>query len=1025
MTSQNLQAIADYNAKLQNLKAHGHFTEEQTRHAFSSMLDAIATQRGLYFVPEIRVGTRKTRKIDGAIKDDYSEIGYWEAKDEKDDLEAEVKFKRSLGYPTSNTIFEDTRQAILWQNQKFAGKFDLAQPGELAELLDRFFNHTEADREGFEVAVKGFVENIPRLARGLRDTIDAEAGNVRFSRAFSSFLLTCRAALNPNLKEEAVKEMLIQHLLTERLFRGVFQNAEWVARNPIASEIESVIAALTSRKWNRAEFFARLDPFYKAIEDRARTLPDYAAKQGFLNTVYERFFQGYSTETADTMGIVYTPQEIVDWMCQSVQQVLADGFGLALEDEEVKILDPCTGTGNFIVNLMRRIEKDRLPEKYAGGLFANEVMLLPYYVASGNIEHEYFELAGEHAAFEGLCFADTLDLFEGGQLSMMAEKNTERVAAQKKAEITVIVGNPPYNVGQKNENDNNKNRTYKGLRKGEEGIDDIIARTYARASKATLQNKLYDPYVRFFRWATERLGKRDGVVCFVSNNSFVDQHAFDGMRKCLGEEFNHIWHLDLHGNVRRNPKLSGTTHNVFGIQVGVGITILVRNSKSAERFIRYARVPETWRKSEKLAFLAEHPGVNEVDWQVLAPNSKNAWLTEGLEADFDTFTPLGTKEAKASFSAESKTVFKGYGPGVNTGRDSLVYNSSVEVLLDNVRDFATTYNAQVQAWLDTGKPKNIDDFVDYTTVKWSETLKASLRKAELAVVNVDKVRVGLYRPYFKQPMYYDDLVIDRPGLWSRYFPTPESQNENRVICLSNVAHRAPFTVVMADAIPCYSLNSVDAFQCFPLYSYSADGSIRYDNVTGYALESLRKYLGDSATREDVFYATYALLHHPAYRAKYAENLKRELPRLPLDFPAWKRSEWQALARIGRALGDLHVGYEAAAKFPLKALDTTPKGEPYSFRVSKMRFNKDRTQLAVNDSITLSGFSPAMFEYRLGNRSALDWLVESYRHKSDDRSGLASDPNREGEPRFILDLVARVATVSLETQKLIGELPAME
>ncbi len=1023
MSFQNHPAIATYNARLQNLKAHGHITEEQTRHAFAVMLDSICTERNLYFVAEIPVGPRMRRKIDGAIKDEYSEIGYWEAKDEKDDLEAEVTFKRSLGYPLSNTIFEDTRQAILWQNQKFAGKFDITRPEQMAELLEKFFNHTEADRAGFEVAVKDFVKNIPRLARGLRDTIEGEQGNPRFAQAFESFLLTCRLALNPGLKESAVKEMLIQHLLTERLFRGVFQNAEWLARNPIAAEIESVIAALTSRKWSRAGFFSKIDPFYKPIEDRARTLPDYSAKQGFLNTVYERFFQGYSTETADTMGIVYTPQEIVDWMCQSVQQVLASEFGLAVETPGVKILDPCTGTGNFIVNMMGRIPRDRLPQKYAQDLFANEVMLLPYYVASGNIEHEYFERMGDYQPFEGLCFADTLDLFEGGQLSMMAEKNTARVAAQKKAEITVIIGNPPYNVGQKNENDNNKNRAYKGLRKGEKGIDDLISETYARASNATNKNMLYDPYVRFFRWATERLkgadGKlRDGVVCFVSNNSFVDQHAFDGMRKMLGEEFTHIWHLDLHGNVRRNPKLSGTTHNVFGIQVGVGITILVRNSKSPDRFIRYFRVPENWRKSEKLAFLTEHADVTKVDWQVLAPNSKNAWLTEGLEADFDTFTPLGTKEAKANFGGDSKTVFKTYSGGMKTNRDDWVFNFGRETLQAKIETFIAEYNAEVERWQDSDKSTPIDDFVSYDKIKWSRDLKADLKRGHKVAFDESKMRRAIYRPFCKQWLYFDSVLNEEVYLQPRAFPKPET--ENRVIVVTDVAGEKPFMALMTDCIAdLHTVGAGASSQCFPLYTYSADGSIRYDNVTGYAVDA--KGL---ATREDVFYATYALLHHPAYRSKYAENIKRELPRLPLDFPGWGAEEWKALCRIGRALGDLHTGYESATPFPLAARDTTPPGQPYSFRVEKMRFNADKSQLKLNDSITLSGFTPAMFEYRLGNRSALDWLVESYRLKHDDRSGLASDPNRPHEPRFILDLIARVATVSLDTQRLLQQLPPM-
>ena len=342
--------------------------------------------------------------------------------------------------------------------------------------------------------------------------------------------------MDQRISESQIDEMLVQHLLTERLFRTVFDNQDFTRRNVIASEIENVIDALTSRAFNRAEFLKSLDRFYKAIEDTARGLADFSEKQHFLNVVYERFFQGFSVKQADTIGIVYTPQEIVDFMCASVDEVLQRELGKSLSTPGVKILDPCVGTGNFIVNILRRIDRSELKRKYTQGLFCNETMLLPYYIASLNIEHEYFKLTGECEPFEGIRFADTLDLAESG---LFGEGNAAPVAGGKEAEITVIIGNPPYNVGQRNENDNNKNRRY-------EVIDKRIRDTYARDSKATLKTQLYDAYVRFFRWATDRLQGLDGIVCFVSNNSFVDQIAFDGMRKHLMQDFTRIYHLDLH-----------------------------------------------------------------------------------------------------------------------------------------------------------------------------------------------------------------------------------------------------------------------------------------------------------------------------------------------------------------------------------------------------------------------------------------------------------------------------------------------
>src|SRR5579863_5470662 len=374
--------------------------------------------------------------------------------------------------------------------------------------------------------------------------------------------------------------MLVQHLLTERLFRTIFNNADFINRNVIAAEIEKVIRALTSRSFNRNDFEKSLDRFYVAIEGAAKTLDSWTEKQHFLDTVYERFFQGFSIKQADTHGIVYTPQEIVEFMVASVEEVLRSDFGASLSTPGVQVLDPCVGTGNFIVNILRRISGSTLAHKYAHDLFCNEIMLLPYYIASLNIEHAYYERTGTYQSFEGICFADTLELAEGQQPSLFVEENTERVEREKAAQIMVVIGNPPYNAWQKSDNDNNKNRPY-------QVIDKRINQTYSKDSKATLNNKLYDAYVKFFRWAVDRLQGRDGVVCFVSNNSFIDQIAFDGMRKHMLQDFTQIYHLDLHGNVRKNPKLSGTTHNVFGIQVGVGITIAIRSSRHIERRLLY------------------------------------------------------------------------------------------------------------------------------------------------------------------------------------------------------------------------------------------------------------------------------------------------------------------------------------------------------------------------------------------------------------------------------------------------------
>ena len=583
-----------YYDALRNYNALGVAHEQGIRSAFRSLLEVYAKPVGWTLVEEYTLPNSRKRP-DGTLLDSFRiPRGWWEAKDTQDDLDAEIRSKIKLGYDLGNTIFEDTRRAVLYQNKQRVFEADLTQWDALASLLTRYFNHTPAEIEEFHKAEATFRQQIPSLAVGLTEIIGkARENNPIFVKAFQEFTDLCRSSLNPNVTVGQIEEMLVQHLLTERLFRNVFDNPEFTRRNVIAAEIEKVITALTSQSFSREAYLKQLDYFYLTIENTARTITDFSEKQGFLNTIYERFFQGFSTATADTHGIVYTPQPIVDFMCKSVEEVLKSEFGTSLSAEGVTVLDPCTGTGNFLVNLLRRISPLDLERKYRGELFANEVMLLPYYVASLNIEHAYFDLQKRYETFPGLCFTDTLDLAQGKQLAMFAEANTDRVQKEQDAAITVIIGNPPYNVGQQNENDNNKNRKYPV-------VDARIRETYAKDSKATLNTKLYDAYVRFFRWASDRLQGQDGIVCFVTNNSFVDQIAFDGMRKRLLEDYTQIYHLDLHGNVRKNPKLSGTTHNVFGIQVGVGITIAIRRA-GTPKAIKYFRVAEDLTKVSKTA----------------------------------------------------------------------------------------------------------------------------------------------------------------------------------------------------------------------------------------------------------------------------------------------------------------------------------------------------------------------------------------------------------------------------------------
>ena len=567
------KAITEYHNYLHNIGQHGLFNEGNVSPAFATLLDSAAKQvKGTLVQQYPKKVKGKSLRIDGAVVDQWGlPFGYWEAKDKNDDLRTEIKKKFVVGYPKDNIIFQEPASAILYQNEKEVGEYDLLKPDELIRLLERFFDYEPPAFDEWVQAEAKFREQLPELGEALLKVLDdAKINNKAFQVAFAVFYKLCRTSINPNLSEKAVEEMLIQHILTERIFRTVFKNSEFTSRNVIAKEIEQVILALTSQSFSREEFLGRFDHFYRALEHRANAVETFAEKQTFLNNVYERFFQGFAVDVADTHGIVYTPQPIVNFMVKSVEEILKKEFGKSFSDENVHILDPFVGTGNFIIHIIDAIKKTSLEHKYRHELHCNEVMLLPYYIASMNIEHEYFEKIGRYEPFEGICLVDTFDMAEHAQhsLDFMSEENSARIERQKRSPITVVIGNPPYNAGQVNENDNNKNRKYKVM-------DKRVAETYAADSKATNKNALSDPYVKAIRLASDRIGS-DGIVAFVTNGSFIDSIAFDGMRANLEKDFDAIYVLDLGGDVRQNPKLSGTTHNVFGIQIGVSVNIFVR-----------------------------------------------------------------------------------------------------------------------------------------------------------------------------------------------------------------------------------------------------------------------------------------------------------------------------------------------------------------------------------------------------------------------------------------------------------------
>jgi len=759
-------------------------------------------------------------------------------------------------------------------------------------------------------------------------------------------------------------------------------------------------------------------------------------------------------------------------MVRSVEEILHKEFGRSLSDKGVQILDPFVGTGNFITRIMQEIKTTDLPYKYANELHCNEVMLLPYYIASMNIEHAYFDRTGEYKPFPGICLVDTFDM---AAHKMFTEQNAQRIEGQLKCQIFVIVGNPPYNAWQVDENDNNKNRKYQDL-------DTRVSETYAKASTATSKIALSDPYVKAIRWASDRI-KDEGVVAFVTNSGFLDALAADGMRKHLSRDFDQIYILDLGGNIRKNPKLSGTTHNVFGIQVGVSVNLLVRKAGPSEArrcVIRYARLEESWRKEQKYAYLEDRVRTGGIAWQPVSPDEQNNWITTGLAQDFKKLPSI-----TEIFSIESN------GLKTKTNRDDWAYNFDRPTLATDIGGTIEVYNQEVSRWARRADQEaKIDDFVlrDEHQISWSETLKKHVEAGDYVMFHEGEIRRALYRPYCTAFVYFDPVLNERRYRLDSMFPARDSDNCG-IWC--KVGSDWPFFALATDCIP--DILPQGGSRLFPFYTYAEDGTNRRENITDWALEQFRSHYADpSITKWDIFHYVYAVLHDPEYRQRYAANLRRELPRIPFvsgchpersehpaspdareskdpvspdtqqrpreEFSARTPSEnsprrrlksqadtrsfdsaarvasdsgrsaqddrdiFRAFVEAGQRLAETHVHYEQQPEYPLTK--TEKAGEKLDYRVTKMKLSKDKTSLIYNQFLTLSGIPPETYEYRLGNRSALEWVIDQYQVSTDKRSGITNDPNRADDPEYALRLIGQVITVSLETVKMVKSLPPM-
>lgn len=897
--------------------------------------------------------------------------------------------------------------------------------------------------------------------------------------AFQEFVDALRQTLNPAVDNESAVEMLAQHILTAPLFDAMFPDHSFSKQNPVSRAMNTIVEMLASHSMFENER-RELDSFYRAMVERIEAVHTLAGKQEIMRTLYDRFFSQAFPRMSERLGIVFTPVEVVDFIIRSADDAMRTAFGQSLGDPGVAIIEPFAGTGTFVARLLQLgvIPPEALEEKYKNDIFANEFVLLSYYIASINIEQVYHQVRAEqgveegYVEFRGMTLTDTFQLHEGdGTITEDFEglaANNERAKAEKDSAITVIVMNPPYSSGQNSANDNNQNLAYPRL-------DERIADTYAAQSTGANKNSLYDSYFRALRWASDRIGER-GVIAFVSNSSFVDGNSADGVRLSLQEEFSQIFIYDLKGNQRTSGERSRREGGkIFGSgsRTGVAITVLVKDpSHTGPADIFYAEAEDYATRQEKLDQISAYGSIGGISgtdaFRSITPNQHGDWISTRDER-FATFQEIGNKSLKGKESIPA--VFRQFSRGLATSRDAWCYNFSHEAVASNIRRMIDNYNDEVDAGTDVNSPDT-----DSTRINWNRQLLRDLATRKHHLFDEGALRLSVYRPFCTQSVYFaremNDMIYQLPQL----FPTPVHPNLSFVVSQGDVTKIGP---LMTDILP--DLHLVGDAQTFPLYTWEPlsptsggepdlfadlatssesradgattassldfsrpigdqipvilDGYRRVDNVTDATLASYREHYGDAGiTKEDIFFYVYALLHHPEYRERYEDDLKKMLPHIP------RAAGFHTYASVGRELADLHVNYEQVEQHPSVHEEVSlhaPEDpwERYRIGTRKMRFPKqgrrdtDYTRLEYNDYVTLTGIPAEAQGYSISGRSPLEWIIDRYHVKTDKASGIVNDPNdflrEQGRPDAVVDLIKRLVTVSMRTQELLATLPKLE
>ena len=860
--------------------------------------------------------------------------------------------------------------------------------------------------------------------------------------AFEGFLAEIRDDLNDSITQAEAIEMLAQHLITRPVFDALFEGYSFAQNNPVSKAMESVLNTLNEHHLDKER--DSLNRFYASVHRRAKGITNAEAKQKIIVELYDKFFRNAFPKMTERLGIVYTPVEVVDFIIHSVNEVLQSEFGQTLGSKGVHIMDPFTGTGTFITRLLQSglIKPEELAHKYAHEIHANEIVLLAYYIAAINIEAVYHSLSGgEYKPFDGICLTDTFQLYEQKKdlIAHLMPDNSHRRTRQKELDIRVIIGNPPYSVGQGSANDNAANVAYPGL-------DERIRQTYAAKTKMTNKRALYDSYIRAIRWASDRIGDA-GVVAYVSNGGWIDGNITDGLRRCLVEEFASIHVFNLRGNQRTSGERSRREGGkVFGSgsRTPVAIALLVKNpAAEANGKIHYHDIGDYLTREEKLAIVSQFGSIGGIEraglWSRIEPDKSGNWVNQG-EDEFETLMPMGLKKS------DGASIFSIHSAGMKTNRDAWTYGGSKENLKNVTLRSIEYFNSLSEKYV----PQDGD-----ANFKWCQKTLLDLASGKKYTFSGGKMRKSLYRPFQMQWLYMDSRLNWSKYLTDRMFPNQNSIN--RAICVSGVGHRAAFSALMADVLPSYNFADMDNNQCFPRYLYDSDAEPagddahadlfaaapaakggRRDAITDEGLAHFQAaYPGEVITKDDLFYYTYGLLHSEDYRARFADNLSKQLPRIPAVKQA---AAFWAFVEAGRRLGDLHCDFDSAEPYPVTIaegdlrLAHIPDPAAY-YRVEKMKFggkrpNTDKTTVIYNPRITMTGIPLEAYDYVVNGKPALEWVMERQCVKVDKASGIENDANRYatetvGDPAYPLLLFQRVIAVSLETMKIVRALPKLE